>query len=266
MAIGAHADDIEFNAGGTLSKYRALGYDVSYVMSTNNMSGSWNTIDADGKRHYRLPPYDEIMPQRKKEAEEAAAYYGTTAIHLDHPQRHFTRKDGKVENLCYGSERPDCVPPQAPTIITAHETAECVTRLADLILELQPEAIVGHGLASGNIEHMGSFLLVTKAYNKARTAGYQGMLLYWMDIDRGPLGDAYRDWDSFIDVSDHWAQKMEALALHACQIPDLSTLTFPDHGPACNCRHAELFILGEKGETAGAPFSDEIRRNLRKRE
>jgi len=28
MAVGAHADDIEFNAGGTLSKYHQAGYEI----------------------------------------------------------------------------------------------------------------------------------------------------------------------------------------------------------------------------------------------
>ena len=38
MAIGAHADDIEFNAGGTLFKYLEKGYEVVYILSTNNIS------------------------------------------------------------------------------------------------------------------------------------------------------------------------------------------------------------------------------------
>ena len=28
MAVGAHADDIEFNAGKTLSKYHQAGYEI----------------------------------------------------------------------------------------------------------------------------------------------------------------------------------------------------------------------------------------------
>lgn len=68
MAIGAHADDIELNVGGTLAKYREMGYDVVYVMSTNNMSGGWSKLRPDGIRETRLPPFDEIMPQRKLEA------------------------------------------------------------------------------------------------------------------------------------------------------------------------------------------------------
>jgi len=39
MAIGAHADDIEVNVGATLLKYHEMGYAITYVMATNNMSG-----------------------------------------------------------------------------------------------------------------------------------------------------------------------------------------------------------------------------------
>jgi len=40
MAIGAHADDVEIRAGGTLAKYHGMGYEVVYVLATNNTAGS----------------------------------------------------------------------------------------------------------------------------------------------------------------------------------------------------------------------------------
>ena len=54
MAVFAHADDVELGCGGTLSKYREKsGYRVDYVMSTNNMSGSWCSLTPDGKLESR---------------------------------------------------------------------------------------------------------------------------------------------------------------------------------------------------------------------
>jgi LmbE family N-acetylglucosaminyl deacetylase len=266
MAIGAHADDIEFNAGATLSKYRAVGYDIVYIMSTNNMSGSWSTLDASGKRQVRKPAWDEIMPQRKKEAAAAAEFYGTAAIHLDHPQRHFQRRDGVLEKLCFGSQSPEDLAPGTPTIITAYEDAACVQRLVDLILEHRPEAILSHSMATGNIEHVGSCLLVSQAYVKARQLGYEGMLLFWHDITPPPVASTRRPWDTFIDVSDTWQQKLEALALHACQIVDVNKLDLPEFGPACGCRHAEVFLIAERGAPevhTVHPFSLEIFGNER---
>jgi LmbE family N-acetylglucosaminyl deacetylase len=56
MAIGAHADDIEAIAGGTLAKALAQGYDIVYVMSTNNFSGGWSRLKPDGTIESRSPP------------------------------------------------------------------------------------------------------------------------------------------------------------------------------------------------------------------
>ena len=261
MAVGAHADDIEFNAGGTLSKYHQAGYEILYVMSTNNMSGSWSSLDESGQRQVRRTAWDEIMPQRKKEASAAAGFYGTEAIHLDHPQRHFRKRDGEIEKLGYGSQSPEGLAPGTPTILNAYEDPASVQRLADLILANQPEAILSHSMESGNIEHVASCLLVAAAYQKARQSGYRGMLLFWYDITPPPVASVRRRWDSFIDVSDHWQAKLDALALHACQILNVNALDLPAFGPACGCRQAEVFFLAERGDPQAhtvSPFSLEI--------
>ena len=264
MAIGAHADDIEINVGGTLLKYRREhGYDVVYVMSTNNMSGSWSKIRSDGTRESRLPPYDEIMPQRKLEAEAAAEFFGTKPIHLDHPQRHYTGKNGKVVELRYGNEMPDCVAPETPTILTAHEHKECVRKLTDLILHHQPEAILTHGPIMVDMEHVGTSMLVTKAYMKAVEAGYDGMLLHWLDITPTIFGESFSRWDTFVDMSKYQEDKLKTIGLHACQMPDPSQLDFLPVPSACRCTHAEFFTVGGRGNELGrpVPFGAEIMKN-----
>lgn len=248
MAIGAHADDIELNVGGTLCKYRELGYDVIYIMSTNNMSGAWKKVLPDGRKEIKIPPYNEMMPQRKKEAAAAAKFFVTEAIHLDHPQRHYTAKDGNQIELRYGNPRPDCVAPNTPTILTAHEDNNAVQRLTDLILEHQPEAIMTHGPAMVDMEHMGTALLVTKAYKKAVEAGHNGMLLHWLDNNPTIFGDAFTRWDTVIDVSNYWEQKLEAIGKHACQMPDINCLTFVPWGDTCGYKHAEAFTIGGRGK------------------
>lgn len=264
LAVGAHADDIELNVGGTLAKYRASGYRVVYVMSTNNMSGSWKRRNAQGQYEVALPPYDVIQPQRKKETHAAAAFYGTLDLHLDHPQRHYTRHDGGVEKLRYGCQRPDCVKVDQPSILTAYEHAPSVKQLAELILQHRPEAILSHSMITGNIEHVGSCLLVSAAYEQCLSHGYQGSLLYWNDLTPAPVGRAWQKWDTFIDVSDFWDAKLQAIAFHACQIPDTSTLDFPPHGQACGCRYSEVFTLHSTPREISGPglFTKEIRQHL----
>ena len=45
MCVGAHADDIEFSVGGACLKYLDRGYEIDYVMSTNNMSGQLHIVE-----------------------------------------------------------------------------------------------------------------------------------------------------------------------------------------------------------------------------
>jgi LmbE family N-acetylglucosaminyl deacetylase len=42
MAIGAHPDDVEFGAGGTLAKWAASGCRVQHVICTDGSKGSWD--------------------------------------------------------------------------------------------------------------------------------------------------------------------------------------------------------------------------------
>lgn len=248
MAVGAHADDVELNVGGTLAKYYERGYRVLYVMSTNNMSGCWSKYKPDGTVAVTKPPYDVIMPQRKLEAAAGARHFGAEPIHLDHPQRHYTRADGTVSEVRYGCDRPGCVPPDVPTILTAHENEACVRRVVDLIMEHRPEAILTHGVVQMNPEHVGTMLLVTKAFWQAVEAGYTGALLHWRE-GHTHLGELNCRWDTFIDISCYWDKKLKAIAEHACQIPNPTRPDFPQFhrarawGTACGCQYAEVFVM-----------------------
>src|SRR5258708_29450599 len=42
LAIGAHPDDVEFGAGGTLAKWAAAGCAVLHVICTDGSKGSWD--------------------------------------------------------------------------------------------------------------------------------------------------------------------------------------------------------------------------------
>lgn len=264
MAIGAHADDIELNVGGTLAKYRSMGYRIVYVMATNNMAGGWHTIAQDGIRSSMRPSCTAMMRKRREEATAAAAYFGTTPVFLDYPQRHCRDEDGTDVELRYGCLRPKGVPEGVPTILTAHEDPGAIQRLADLMVRHNPEAVISHGPVMVDLEHVATCLLVTKAYAKAAEAGYEGMLLHWMDIAPTIYGRMHALWETHIDVSRHHAEKLEAIGLHACQIPDPKRLDFPPIGIACGCRHAEAFTIGAAGKCPpGTPFMTEIVTNRR---
>jgi LmbE family N-acetylglucosaminyl deacetylase len=62
LAVGAHPDDIEFGAGGTLAKWSAAGCEVHHVVLTDGSKGSWDP-SAD---------LDELVAARAEECRRAA--------------------------------------------------------------------------------------------------------------------------------------------------------------------------------------------------
>jgi len=68
LAISAHPDDSELQAGGTLAKWAADGCEVSIVVCTDGSKGTWNP-DAD---------LSELIAARQKEQTDAASTLGAT--------------------------------------------------------------------------------------------------------------------------------------------------------------------------------------------
>lgn len=83
LAVGAHPDDVEFGAGATLSKWAALGCEVSLVICTDGSKGTWDP-EADTA---------ELVATRQREARAAADALGAkgTVTFLG-------RVDGDLEN------------------------------------------------------------------------------------------------------------------------------------------------------------------------
>lgn len=276
MAVGAHADDIEINVGGTLLKYRAAGYEVVYVMATNNMSGQASELLPDGTVRSVPEATVPMMARRKRECGDAAAALGTAPIHLDHPQRHYNGgADARTpQEVRYGCARPEGVPEDGPTILTACEHPPSVDRLANLILEKAPECILTHGVSQVNIEHFAVCLLVTNAFWKAVEGGFRGALLHWRE-HHVRHGEFNCRWETFVDCTPHLDAKMQLIGLHRCQMPRAH---LPDaaqrratqrRGAACGCGAAELFtwvrhpeFLPEQGP-GYPPLTLELVRNTR---
>ena len=247
MVVGAHADDNEIHVGGTMLKYHDRGYEIIYVQSTNNMSGSAREMQPDGsvKQLPPEPPVD-MMARRKRECDDAAAFVDATPIHLDHPQRHYNDEHGNKVTLCYGAPRPEGVPENRQSILTACEDTASIQELADLIVEKDPEVILTHGTNQRNPEHFCTGLLTVNAYWRALDAGYQGALLQWVEPHTAH-GEHSMRWETFVDYTPYLEKKWEFVGKHACQKP---TWRDPDFGhrfqaqmwgSACGCGAAEVF-------------------------
>ena len=68
LAVGAHPDDVEFGAGGTLAKWAAEGCVVHHLVCTDGSKGTWD------------PRHDpaELVALRQIEQRDAAAALGAT--------------------------------------------------------------------------------------------------------------------------------------------------------------------------------------------
>ena len=77
LAIGAHPDDVEWQAGGTLAKYAKAGHKVFTATATNGNVGS-ATLSME-----------EIAKVRKEEAKNAATLIGAEYICLDYDDEMF---------------------------------------------------------------------------------------------------------------------------------------------------------------------------------
>ncbi|MDE0115958.1 MAG: PIG-L family deacetylase [bacterium] len=66
LAIGAHPDDIELNAGATLAKWADAGSEVSLLLCTDGSKGTWDS-DAD---------LDKLVAARQDEQRESARRLG----------------------------------------------------------------------------------------------------------------------------------------------------------------------------------------------
>ncbi len=70
LAVGAHADDIEFGCGSTLAKWAAAGTHVTMCICTDGSKGTWDD-DAD---------LAALIKTREAEARDAAAVLGAAEV------------------------------------------------------------------------------------------------------------------------------------------------------------------------------------------
>lgn len=271
MAVGAHADDIEFNSACTLLKYHAKGYSVTYVLATNNCAGIWYKLNCKGERYAVEVPWYEIMPQRLKEATAAAKeLFNTEPISFPYAQRHFWDRNCIKQELRYASASPDCAGTDIPTIITAFEHSEEVEKMCNLILEKNPEVIMTHPYAVYTVEHYATAMLVRTAFLMAKEKGYEGSLVHWQEVETSMYGKGFVRWDTFIDTSAYGLKaKRKAVEYHVCQMPTTEFFDFEDELYAkkeCGVDCAERFIVCHLNKDHQGELTQELYNNHRFKE
>jgi LmbE family N-acetylglucosaminyl deacetylase len=106
LAIGAHADDIEFGCGATLAKWAAAGAAVQMLVLTDGSKGTWDP-DADPAA---------LASTRRREQEAAAGVLGASGVEtLDWPDGELASGLAERARVCEAIRR------ARPELVLGHD-------------------------------------------------------------------------------------------------------------------------------------------------
>ncbi|MEI7592145.1 MAG: PIG-L family deacetylase [Actinomycetes bacterium] len=107
LAIGAHPDDVEFQAGATLAKWAANGCIVHHMILTDGSKGTWN-VDED------IPA---LVATRQAEQRSAAHALGTTGevVMLGEVDGELQSGQAQLERVAYWIRK------LRPTVVLGHD-------------------------------------------------------------------------------------------------------------------------------------------------
>jgi len=190
LVIVAHADDMEFMAGGTIAKMAGLGYEIREVIATNNERG---TLD---------PAWDTrfTAETRREEARRGARVLG-----VDPGVEFLGYEDGRLSETPLNELRELCM-----RAIRSHRP--------DVLFTWDPFApYEEHG------DHRSIALATTEA------ASFSHFPLYHPEHAEDGLGPHYvgeryffakspRDVNKTVDIGEQIDRKIDALCEHVCQM------------------------------------------------
>jgi LmbE family N-acetylglucosaminyl deacetylase len=229
LVFGAHADDVDEIAGGTLARYIAEGYQGVYVCVTNNLAGcllerapgdKWGPNFTISKSPHTYPIEGlETHQIREIEARAAAEVYGATPVFLDFYEPEFW--EGRKLMIFGSREYMRFNPPGRTQVSLATRYSKDIDVVVALLKQYQPEIIIIHTLGGEKLDHGNSAYLMYLAYQKAISNGIAVGKL-WMKVDGWLLDDVAQKTgrgkpDVQIDVKSYLATKYEALNKHLSQ-------------------------------------------------
>ena len=229
VAVAAHADDAELNAGGTMARWADEGGAVHIVMVTNNCSGSiipvtsrrfgtcgrLSPIGDEGARR-RLPPL-ETMAIRRREQEAAAALIGAEVHYLDYCQRHYWDGEREISEGYGDVPAPPGIAGRPPLLI-AFQQAEHVERLADLLVGLKPDLVLTQSVLDLDPEHHAVASMVWQAFQRRSADLAAAPLRFWTPGSSCQDGLLDPGYDCVEDISDYFERKLALCHCHASQM------------------------------------------------
>lgn len=190
LVIVAHADDMEFMAGGTIARMAAMGYDVREVIATNNERG---TLERDWSAQFTA------------EARREEAHRGAQVLGVDPEIEFLGYEDGRLSETPLNELRERCM-----RAIRRHKP--------DVLFTWDP-----HTPYEEHQDHRAVAWAATEA------AMFSHFPLYHPEhrhegLESHYVGERYffakspRDVNKAVDISDYVDRKIDALCEHASQM------------------------------------------------
>ena len=229
LVFGSHSDDADENAGGTLAKYVAMGYQGVYVVAINNLDGCnlertpWydagpNFTISNSPHKYRVGAL-ETSQIREEEGKAAAAVYPAIPIFLNYkePTFYIGRK-----MVYYGDPQYTAYdPPGKPLIPIATYMDNEVDSVVEILKKYQPEIVITHTLGGEKMDHGNTAYLIYLAFKKAVEqkipVGKLWMVANGWFLDKDAQKSGRGKQDIHIDVKDYLTTKYKALNKHISQ-------------------------------------------------
>lgn len=197
LCFAAHPDDLDFGASGTVAAWTAAGVDVQYCIMTDGDAGGFDPAHRE-----------QIVATRHDEQRQAARIVGVDTVHF------LGERDGYLE----------------PTHDVQRKVVALIRQVRpDVVLAMHPERD-WERLQRSHPDHLACGEAVTRAvypavenpyaYPELQAEGLAAYKLGWLWLYGGP---ASRD-NHWVDVTDTFARKLEALRQHLTQHPDVARM------------------------------------------
>jgi len=223
LAIGAHPDDIEFGAGGTLAGWAAAGCAVTMLILTDGSKGTWDRS---------LTPAQLAVIRRREQHAAAAALGAANVIMLDYP-------DGELEySMALRSEVARHIRLTEPEMVLSHDPW--------LPYELHPDhRTAGWTAVDGVVAARDHLFFPEHELEPHRPA--------WLLLWRAATPDHWED------ISNSFAPKLAALYCHESQArSSMGTDLTPDTKPAFEARMRAW--AADLGRPAGLELAEAFRK------
>ncbi len=222
LAVGAHADDIDFSASGSIAVWAKSGARVEYVVITDGCKGT----------KVRDVSNEGLAETRRKEQEDAATVLGAHEVHfLDYEDGNLELNNKLRKDLVrlIRQVRPDTVVVMDPTVIYSSEL----------------------GYINHPDHRVAGQATLDAVYPQARDhLSYPELLEEGLEPHKVAhvLLTNFEKQNCFVDISETFDLKLAAIDCHISQFPDNQTThemlksVATKSGLLCGSRYAEGFV------------------------